>query len=230
MRRAGNVMRVADLDDGLRAREREPEVDLQRRRAVADIDFRLAARLIRIAGHDRIGRVRGMLAVDVRPRRENARSRQVIRRDHATQLDELVVPLSRVAERGDAMTELAERELRIVLDVEVRIDQAGHDRAAAEIDRLDVGGRRDRCRPDRHRRSGRPESRRGRARSARHRCRPPRGRSRGPARAAAAGPAPAPSPSRSESAATEERACASTQIVVSRGRECRPVSGMQMPE
>ena len=75
MRRAGNVMRVADLDDGLRAREREPEVDLQRGRAVADIDFRLAARLIRIAGHDRVGRVRGMLAVDVRPRRENARSR-----------------------------------------------------------------------------------------------------------------------------------------------------------
>ncbi len=143
MRGAGNVMRVADLDDGLCARQREPEVDLQRRRAVADIDFRLAARLIRIAGHDRIGGVRGMLAVDVRPRRENARSRQVIRRDHATQLDELVVPLSRVAERGDAMTELAERELRIVLDVEVRIDQAGHDRTATEIDRLDVRGSRD---------------------------------------------------------------------------------------
>ena len=67
MRRAGNVMRVADLDDGLRARERQPEVDLQRRRAVADIDLRLAARLIRIAGHDRVGRIRGMLAVDVRP-------------------------------------------------------------------------------------------------------------------------------------------------------------------
>ena len=207
-------MRVADLDDGLRAREREPEVDLQRRRAVADIDFRLAARLIRIAGHDRVGRVRGMLAVDVRPRREDARSRQVIRRDHATQLDELVVPLTRVAERGDAMTELAERQLRIVFDVEVQIDQAGHDRAAAEIDRLDVGWRRDRVGRTDIRRSGRPESRRGRARSASHRCRPPRERSRGPAHAAAAGPGLAPSPSRSESAAIDERACASVQIVV----------------
>ena len=38
----------------------------------------------------------------------------------APQLLELLVPLARIAKRGDAMTELPQRELRIVLDVEVR--------------------------------------------------------------------------------------------------------------
>ena len=57
----------------------------------------------------------------------------------ALQAVEVLVPLARVAERGDAVGELMQRELRVgraVLDVEVRVDQARQHRPPGEIDVL----------------------------------------------------------------------------------------------
>ena len=67
-----------------------------------------------------------------------------VRRDHPAELVELLVPLARIAKGRDTMTELSQRELRIVLDVEVRIDEAGNHGAAGQIDRLGPGGHRNR--------------------------------------------------------------------------------------
>ena len=70
-------------------------------------------------------------------------ARQVIGGNHAAELDEFVVPLAGIAERGDAMAELPERELRVVLDVKVQIDQARHDRAAGKVETFSVRRQRD---------------------------------------------------------------------------------------
>ena len=75
-----------------------------------------------------------MLSVDVWAGREDARPWQTVGRDHPPQLVELVVPLTRVAERGHAVAQLPQRQLGIVLDVEMQIDQAGDHRPAGEID------------------------------------------------------------------------------------------------
>jgi hypothetical protein len=81
----------------------------------------------------------------VRPRREDPRARQTVRRNHPPQLHEFLVPLARIAERRDAVAELPQRHAGIVLDVEVQIDQAGNDRLARQVDKL-TAGRRGRCR------------------------------------------------------------------------------------
>ena len=71
--------------------------------------------------------------------------------DHPAQLDELLLPLAWIAEARNAMTELPERELRIVLDVKVQIDQTRKDRTAGQVDGFSARRRRDRiARPDRH--------------------------------------------------------------------------------
>jgi hypothetical protein len=140
---ARDVMRSADVDHRLRARERKAEVDFQRRRAVRHVDLGLATRLLRIARDDRVRRIRGMLAVDVRPGRENPRPGKSVGRDHPPQLDELVVPLPGITKRCDTVTELPQRQLRVVLDVEVQVDEAGDDRLASQIDPLGVRGNRD---------------------------------------------------------------------------------------
>ena len=44
--------------------------------------------------------------------------------------------MPRVAEAGDAVRELPQRQLRIVLDVEVQIDQSWHQRATGQIQPL----------------------------------------------------------------------------------------------
>src|SRR5688500_17402319 len=84
----------------------------------------------------------------MRSSRKDPRPGDAIRRDHPAQLLERVVPLTWIAKRRHSVTELAQRELGILLDMKVRIDQAGHDGTAGEINRLYPGGRR--------RRSGRP--------------------------------------------------------------------------
>lgn len=85
-----------------------------------------------------------MVAVDMRTCREDMGPGRMNRRDHPAQFDEFLVPLPGVAEGGDAMTELLQGELRIVLDMEVEVDQAGHDGAAGEIDALGARRRRHR--------------------------------------------------------------------------------------
>src|SRR6266540_4300165 len=142
-------MGVAHVDDRLRAGERKPVVDFQRGRPALDRQFRVPPRLLRVARDHGVCRVRRTVAVDVRAGREDPRTGTAVRGDYPPQLVELLVPLTRVAKRGDAMTELPQRELRVVLDVEVRIDQTGNHGTAGEIDRLGVGGRANRRgRPD----------------------------------------------------------------------------------
>ena len=85
-------------------RERKPEVDLQRRRALRDVRLGMPARLLGVARDDRVGGIGGVLAVDVRAGREDARPGQTVGRDHPAQLVELLVPLPRIAERGDAVS------------------------------------------------------------------------------------------------------------------------------
>ena len=48
----------------------------------------------------------------------------------------LLDPLPRVAEAGDAVRKLPQRQLRIVLDVEVQVDEAWHQRATGQIQPL----------------------------------------------------------------------------------------------
>ena len=150
VRRARECVRVADLDHGLRARQRQPEVDFQRRRAVADIDLRLPARLFRIARDDRVGRIRGMLAVDVRPAvkmRGPGRWSAAIMRRSSTNLSSHC-PGSRKAVtpwlscRSASFGSFSMWKCRSIRPgTIVRPD---------EIEPLGIGWRRDRCRPDRH--------------------------------------------------------------------------------
>ena len=130
MRRAGDVMRVADVDDGARARQRQAKVDLQRGRALLDVPLGKPSRLVGIARDDGIVRIGGMVAVDMRPAREDPRPLQPIVRDHLPKSRELVVPLAGIAERRHAMTELTQRQSGIVLDVKVQIDEARDDGVA----------------------------------------------------------------------------------------------------
>ena len=68
----------------------------------------------------------------------------VLPHGRAKTLEELV-PLARVPERGDAVCELVQRQLRVggsILDVEMRVYQAWQDRASGEIHVLGPG----RCR------------------------------------------------------------------------------------
>ena len=101
----------------------------------------MAARFIRIAGDHGVGGVGGVLAVDVRAGREDARPGQAVRHDHAPQLLELLLPLAGIAERGDAVAQLPQRQLRVPLDVKVRVDEAGDDRAAREVHDFGALGR-----------------------------------------------------------------------------------------
>ena len=98
----------------------------------------MPARFLCIAGDDRVGGIGRILAVDVRAGREDARPGQAVGRDHLAQLEELLVPLPGIAERGDAVRELPQRQPRIVLDVEVQIDQPGDHGLAGEIDALGI--------------------------------------------------------------------------------------------
>ena len=85
-----------------------------------------------------------MLAVDVRTGGEDAGRRETIRRNHAAQLDELLFPLAGIPEARHPVAELAERELRVVLDMKVQIDQAGDDRATRQIEDFRVRRQRQR--------------------------------------------------------------------------------------
>ena len=147
---ARDVVRVAHLDHRLRAGQRQPEVDLERGRAPLDVALGQTSRLVCIASDDGVVGVGRVVAVDVRAAGEDVRPLQAVGGDHLSERHELVVPLSGIAEGGDAVTQLPERQLRVVLDVEMQVDQAGHDRSAAEIDMLSsVGRRRARQRPNR---------------------------------------------------------------------------------
>jgi hypothetical protein len=104
-----------------------------------------------------------MVAIDMRAAGEDVRPLQVVGSDHLAERHELVVPLSGIAERGDAVTQLPERQLRIVLDVEMQVDQAWHDRSAVEVDMLSpIGRRRARQWPDRRDAAIRDDDARGR--------------------------------------------------------------------
>src|SRR2546426_8175042 len=140
MCRTRNAVRFAHINHGLRACKREPEVDFQRGRSALNQHLCIATRFLAVARDDGVGGVRGVFAVDVRSRREDPRSGNVVRRNHATQLVELLVPLTWIAKRGDAMTELPQRDLRIVLDVKGEIDETRNHRAAGEGDHLGTGG------------------------------------------------------------------------------------------
>jgi hypothetical protein len=63
----------------------------------------------------------------------------MVRSNHPAQLDELFVPLAGIAKRRDAVAQLTKRELRIALDVEMQIDEAGQHRATAEVDGVGDG-------------------------------------------------------------------------------------------
>ncbi len=139
VRGAGNVVRAADADDRAGARQRQPEVDLERRRPALEIALGQPAGLLGVARDDRVGRVRGMLAVDVRPGGEDARPGQTVVGDHRPQSLELLLPLPRIAKRRDAVAQLPQRHLRVVLDMEMQVDQAGGDRAPGKVDALGLG-------------------------------------------------------------------------------------------
>ena len=56
--------------------------------------------------------------------------------NHRAERVKSFVPLSRVPERRDPMTELAQREFWIVLDVEMKINQTWNNRAPRQVDDL----------------------------------------------------------------------------------------------
>ena len=68
----------------------------------------------------------------------------MIGRDHLPQLDELLRPLPGMPEARHPVTELPKRELRIVLDMKVQIDQTRYDRAARQVNGFCAGRRLDR--------------------------------------------------------------------------------------
>ena len=136
MRRAWNVTRAADVDDGPRAGQRQPEVDLDGDGAIGDVALGRAARLLGIARDDRICRVGRTLAVDVRPGESHPWPSQTLGGEKRAQRLVLLDPLPRVAEAGDAVRKLPQRQLRIVLDVEVQVDEAWHQRATGQIQPL----------------------------------------------------------------------------------------------
>src|SRR5207248_9387077 len=104
-----------------------------------------------VARHDSVSGICGRFVVDVRSRREDPRRRKMICGDHPPQLHEFLLPLAWIAETRNTVTELAERELRIVLDVKVQIDEARKDRTPGQVDGFSARRRRDRlARPDRH--------------------------------------------------------------------------------
>ena len=142
MRGAGHVVLPAYAHHGLRAGEGQPVVDLQRRGAIGDVAFGGAPRFVGIARDRGIERIRGMLTVDVRTGQRHARAGQLLAAHDRLQRVELIDPLPGVAERRHAVGQLPDGQPGIALDVEMQVDQARHDDAAAEIDPLGV--RRDR--------------------------------------------------------------------------------------
>ena len=75
MRGAGHIVLPAHPDHRHRARERQPEVDLQRRGAIGDVAFGGAPRFLRIARDGGIERIRGRFTIDMRPGQRHARRR-----------------------------------------------------------------------------------------------------------------------------------------------------------
>jgi hypothetical protein len=138
VRGAWNATRVADLDHRLGTGKRQPEIDFQRRRALGHVALGQSPGLLGVPGDNRVGRVGRAVAIDMRTRREDARSGQLVGRDQPAQFDKLFVPLSRIAERSDAMTQLPQRQLRLVLDVEMQIDESRDYGESRQIDRLGV--------------------------------------------------------------------------------------------
>lgn len=149
MRRARDVPRVADLNHGSCTREWEPEADLQCRRSLLDRQFGVPACFLRIAGDYRVGRIGGTLTVDVGARREDAGTGEPVGRDHLAELDELLVPLPRIAKGRHAVAQLTKRQFRIVFDVEVHVHETRDDRPAGEIQPFGAGRQLHRvCRAD----------------------------------------------------------------------------------
>ena len=133
MRGARYLTCNAHVDNGACAGEGKAEIDFECRSAALYVTLGEPPRFVGIAGHDRVGGIRRMLAVDVRTRREDPWCGEMIGGDHPTQFDELLLPLARITEARDAVTELSQRQLRIVLDVEVQIDQAWKNGTAGQI-------------------------------------------------------------------------------------------------
>ncbi len=132
MRGRHHAALAADVDDRLRARQRQPEIDLDRGCALRHRPFGKLPRFIGVAGDHRIAGIGRPWAVDVGAGRVDARAAQAVGGDRRTQAREGLVPLAGVAERRDAVGQLAERELcvgRRVVDMEVRVHQAGQDRS-----------------------------------------------------------------------------------------------------
>src|SRR6476620_3194667 len=80
-----------------------------------------------------------MFSVDMRTRCEDPRPGNLLGRHHASQSLEFFVPLPRVAKCGHAVAEMTQRQLRIVLDVEVQIDESGDYRVSREVQPLSIG-------------------------------------------------------------------------------------------
>ena len=138
MRGAGHIVRPAHPHHGHRAREWQPEVDLQRRGAIGDVAFGGASRFFGIARDGGIERIRGMFTIDVRTGERHARAGQMLAAHDRLQRVELIDPLPGVTERRHAVGQLPDGQPGIALDMEVQIDQARHDDTTAEIDPLGV--------------------------------------------------------------------------------------------
>src|SRR5205814_7172865 len=129
MRRAGQLTCNAVVEDSASDGEGKAEVDFQCRSDGLYVTLGKPPRFVGVAGHDRVGGVRRTLAVDVRTGREDPGRGETIGGDHPAQFYKLLLPLAWIAKARDAVTELPQGQLRIVLDVEVQIDQARKDRA-----------------------------------------------------------------------------------------------------
>src|SRR4030095_15219384 len=79
-----------------------------------------------------------MFTIDVRTRRKDTGPGQMIVGNHSAQRFKPLVPLAGIAECGDTMNQLSQREFRIVLDMEMQVDEAWHDRASRQVDRFSL--------------------------------------------------------------------------------------------